>query len=122
MNIDRFAVLDAQVDLIKDSRYVALRRNRQIFNGQLVERYQNFHLCRDGLHHLIVRDKPMPCEVPFIRFHQIDDMPYSSIDEGGEFSGSFLGVLGAGIVTGEEFAWDDPVGAREGDRRCCHSK
>jgi len=57
----------------------------------------------------------MPSEVPFIRFHQVDNMPYACIDEGSEFGGGFLGVFRARIVTGKEFPWNDPVGTGEGD-------
>ena len=46
MNIDRFARLDAQVDLVQDPHHVAFRGHRQILNRKLVERYQNFHLRR----------------------------------------------------------------------------
>jgi hypothetical protein len=42
-------------------------------------------------------------------------MPYSSIDEGGEFRCSFLEVFRARVETGKEFSWDDPVGPGEGD-------
>ena len=42
-------------------------------------------------------------------------MPYAGIDEGGEFVGGFLGVFRARIETSKEFAWNDPVGAGEGD-------
>ena len=57
----------------------------------------------------------MPGRVPLIRFHQVDDMADAGIDEGGEFGGSFLGVFRARIETSKEFAWNDPVGAGEGD-------
>ena len=57
----------------------------------------------------------MSDKVPLIRFHQVDNVPDACIDEGGELSGSFLGVFRARVETGKEFAWNDPVGAGEGD-------
>jgi hypothetical protein len=42
-------------------------------------------------------------------------MPYAGIDEGGEFSSGFLGVLGTWIESSKEFAWNNPVGTRKRD-------
>jgi len=42
-------------------------------------------------------------------------MADAGIDQGGELVGGFLGVFRARIISGKEFAWNDPVGAGEGN-------
>ena len=50
MNIDRFAVFDAQINLVKDSSHVLFSWDRLVFDRQLVNGNGNLHFRRYGLH------------------------------------------------------------------------